>query len=98
MVVCSVAISYNVGCFKELGGECMISVIIIRNTIGFGVSDAITPWVGAQGLRDCFVTVGMVSFACTGSFLLIIYYGKALRQLSKDKYREYVVTSLAGEI
>ena len=39
----SVAVSYNVDCFKEIAGETTVSIMVIRNTIGFGISYAITP-------------------------------------------------------
>ncbi|EAS30102.3 MFS transporter [Coccidioides immitis RS] len=94
----SIAISYNIDCFKELSGESMVSVIIIRNTLGFGFSYAITPWIEAQGLRNCFITVGMVSLATTATFLIMTVWGKKLRKFSRDKYWEYVSTSVAGTI
>ncbi|EED85647.1 predicted protein [Postia placenta Mad-698-R] len=92
----SIAISYNVDCFKELGGESMISVIIIRNTLGFGFSYAITPWYTNQGLKNCFIAAGFVSLACTFSFLLMIVFGKNLRRFSREKYWEYVATSVVA--
>ncbi|EEP77921.1 conserved hypothetical protein [Uncinocarpus reesii 1704] len=94
----SIAISYSIDCFKELSGESMVSVIIIRNTLGFGFSYAITPWIEAQGLRNCFITVGMVSLVTTATFLLMTVFGKRLRRFSRDKYWQYVATSVAGTI
>jgi MFS family permease len=92
----SIAISYNIDSFKEIGGESMVSVIVIRNTLGFGFSYAITPWVDGQGLRDCFITVGMLSLACTGSFLLVVLFGKRLRRMARERYWEYVATTSVG--
>ncbi|KAF5702174.1 major facilitator superfamily transporter [Fusarium mundagurra] len=40
----AIAVSYNVDCFKEIAGETTVSIMLIRNTIGFGFSYAITPW------------------------------------------------------
>jgi MFS family permease len=99
-VVCggATALSYNVDCFKELGGETLISVIVIRNTIGFAFSYAISPWIAHQGLVKCFVAVGMVALATTGTFLLMVLYGKALRRFSAKKYWEYVATSIAAPV
>lgn len=39
-----IGLSYAIDCFKEISLESMASVIIIRNTIGFGFSYGITPW------------------------------------------------------
>ncbi|PNS17215.1 hypothetical protein CAC42_7269 [Sphaceloma murrayae] len=89
----SIAVSYNVDCFKEIGGETTGSVMVIRNTIGFGISYAITPWYTNQGLQNCFITAGMVSIACTFTFLLMIKWGKSLRRWSIPAYRKFVATT-----
>ncbi|KAK2809218.1 hypothetical protein FQN50_004054 [Emmonsiellopsis sp. PD_5] len=87
------AISYAVDSFKELCGQSMVSVIIVRNTLGFAFSYGITPWVEHQGLRDCFITAGMIALVVTATFLPMMYFGKRLRLFSKDKYWEYVEAS-----
>lgn len=91
-VVCggSIALSYAVDCFKEIAGESMITVIIIRNTLGFGFSYAITPWIEASGEQNCFIAVSMLSLGCTLSFLLMVLYGKRLRKFSAKRYWRYV--------
>ena len=85
----SIAVSYNVDCFKSIAGESTVSVMVIRNTIGFGISYAITPWWQTQGLQNCFITAGMISIACSVTFLPMIYYGKRLRRWSIPAYRQY---------
>ncbi|RDW88860.1 hypothetical protein BP6252_00892 [Coleophoma cylindrospora] len=96
-VICggSITLSYNVDSFKEIAGESMISVIIIRNTLGFAVSYGINPWINGMGLQNCFITVAFVSLACTFTFLPMIWVGKRLRRFSADKYWAYVATSAA---
>lgn len=91
-----VALSYAVDCFKEISGESMASIIIIRNTIGFGFSYAITPWYTNMGLQNCFLTAGFVSLACMATFLLMIWRGKALRRRSTDVYWRYVSSNISG--
>ncbi|KAF1808179.1 major facilitator superfamily protein [Eremomyces bilateralis CBS 781.70] len=97
-VVCggSTALSYATDCFKDLTGETMVTVIIIRNTLGFGFSYAITPWIENQGMLKCFVAVGMVSLTCTGSFLLMVPFGKRLRIYSAKTYYAYAATTLGA--
>ncbi|KAK8220308.1 major facilitator superfamily domain-containing protein [Phyllosticta capitalensis] len=96
-VVCggSIALSYDVDCFKEIAGESMISVIIIRNTLGFAVSWGINPWIDSLGLQNCFISVSMVALVCMATFLPMIKFGKPLRRWSTKKYWEYVATSIA---
>jgi MFS family permease len=89
----SIGLSYAVDCFKEISGESMASVIVIRNTMGFGFSYAITPWYTNMGLQNCFITAGFVALACMSTFLLIIWKGKALRRASAKTYWKYVESS-----
>lgn len=92
-----IGLSYAVDCFKEISGESMASVIIIRNTIGFGFAYAITPWYTNEGLQNCFIEAGFLSLACMATFLIMIWKGKDLRRLSAKAYWEYVGTSAVGE-
>lgn len=93
----AIAVSYNVDCFKEIAGETTVSIMLIRNTIGFGFSYAITPWWTTQGLQDCFITAAMISIACTFTFLVIIMYGKRIRRWSIPAYRKYVATTVVSQ-
>lgn len=85
----SIALSYNVDCFKDISGPSTTTVIIIRNTLGFAVSYGITPWYTNMGLTNCFVMAGVISLACTLSFLFMIWKGKALRKHCARKYWIY---------
>jgi MFS family permease len=91
-VICGGAISlaYAVDSFKDVAGESMVTIIIIRNTLGFAFSYAINPWINNLGLQDCFISVAMISLGCTLTFLLMIAFGKRLRKLSAKKYWKYV--------
>ncbi|KAM0713337.1 hypothetical protein Q7P35_000789 [Cladosporium inversicolor] len=92
----SIAVSYNVDCFKEIAGETTVSIMVIRNTIGFGISYAITPWWQTQGLQNCFITAGMISIACTFTFFGMIVYGKRLRRWSIPAYQKYSTTAVVA--
>jgi MFS family permease len=91
-VVCggSISLAYAVDCFKDIAGESMITVIIIRNTLGFAFSWGINPWINNLGLQNCFVSVALIALACTYSFLIIIVIGKPLRKFSAKQYWKYV--------
>lgn len=91
----STSLAYTVDCFKDIAGETMIIVIIIRNTLGFGFSYAITPWISAQGLEKTFVAVGMISLFCTGTFVAMTILGKRLRQGAAKTYYDYAATTMA---
>lgn len=91
-----IGIAYAVDCFKEISGESMASVMVIRNTIGFGIAYAITPWYTNEGLQNCFLEAGFLSLGCMATFLLMIWKGKQLRRLSAGVYWDYVGTSAVG--
>ncbi|KAK0383921.1 hypothetical protein NLU13_8012 [Sarocladium strictum] len=92
----SIAVSYNVDCFKEIAGETTVSIMLIRNTIGFGFSYAITPWWTTQGLKYCFITAAMISIACTLTFVVMIIWGKRIRRWSIPAYQRYMETMVVG--
>ncbi|KAH6887491.1 major facilitator superfamily protein [Thelonectria olida] len=85
----SIALSYNIDCFKDISGDSTTSIIIIRNTLGFAISYGITPWYTNMGLQDCFIMAGFLSLGCTSTFLLMIWKGKALRKHSAERYWRY---------
>lgn len=93
----SIAVSYNVDCFKEIAGETTVSIMLIRNTIGFGFSYAITPWWTSQGLQQCFITAGMISLACTFTFLVMIVFGKRIRRWSIPAYQRYMASIVIAQ-
>jgi hypothetical protein len=90
VVGASVSLAYGVDCFKEISGESIILIIVIRNTIGFGFSYGITPWIRADGYTKTFVAVAMLSLGTTFTFLVMIFFGKSLRKMSAKKYWEHV--------
>lgn len=92
----SIAVSYNVDCFKDIAGETTVSIMIIRNTIGFGFSYAITPWWTTQGLQNCFITAAMISIVCSFTFLVMIAYGKRIRRWSIPSYQKYMTTTVVS--
>lgn len=70
-----------------------MSIVIIRNTMGFAINYAINPWINGMGLQNCFVSVAMVALACTMSFLPMVYVGKSLRRASAKRYWDYIATA-----
>lgn len=48
-----------------------------------------------MGLQNCFITVAIVSLACTFTFVPMIFVGKKLRRSWVKKYWEYVAISMA---
>lgn len=86
----ALAVAYNVDCGREIGGETMAAVVVVRNTIGFAINYAVTPWYTNMGLQNCFVTAAMVSVACTVTVGPVLVWGKQVRRWSAARYWRYV--------
>jgi hypothetical protein len=109
--VITLVITYAIDTYPELAGESMITVIVIRNTMGFAITYAwvfptlltvvslikyrATPWIVKLGVQNTFISAGFLAMATTMTFLLEIKWGKKLRVMSKDRYWAYVAEGKA---
>ncbi|KPI41281.1 putative MFS-type transporter [Cyphellophora attinorum] len=90
----SYAITYAVDCYKEIAGETIVSLIIVRNNMTFAFGYAITPWINASGLQNTFIAVSVICLVTGMSFLLMIWKGRALRISCEKRYWEYAASQL----
>ena len=86
----STAIQYATSSYRDMSGEFITTIILIRNTLSFAINYGITPWMNAQGQRNTFITVAVLALLCNGTMFVFIKYGKKLRQGSADRYWGYV--------
>ena len=107
----NISLSYCIDCYRELSGEAIVTVILVRNTMSFAIgyrlfpsleppphstllqtdeSRSITPWITNMGLRNAFVVGAFAGLAQVLSFLVLIKYGRGLRQASAGRYELYV--------
>lgn len=90
------AISYNVDCFKEIAGETLILVMVIRNTMGYGMAYGITPWLNASGLQNTFIGTAFLFIGCTLTFLIMTFWGKKFRRMCTKKYWQFADTLIVS--
>ncbi|EGV62153.1 hypothetical protein PSN45_000878 [Yamadazyma tenuis] len=88
----AIAINYIIDCYKEVSGVGLVTMILIRNTMGFGFSYAVTPWLEAVGTQNLYI-----SLACIGAFfwalsLVMIALGKKFRKITATSYWKLVET------
>ncbi|RDW87886.1 hypothetical protein BP5796_03580 [Coleophoma crateriformis] len=93
--VITTCVSYCIDTYPDLGGEAMITVIVIRNTMGFAVTYAATPWITKLGVQNTFITAAFISMATSLSFLIMIKWGKQFREMGKNRYWRYVAEAKA---
>ncbi|KAL3441120.1 major facilitator superfamily domain-containing protein [Aspergillus insuetus] len=80
------SIAYCVDCYRDLGGEALAAVIIIRNTMAFGIGYAVTPWAVNLGYQNAFILGAFLGLAHNLTIFPVIKWGMALRQRSAAKY------------
>lgn len=84
------SVSYCIDSYKDLSGEAMITVILVRNTMSFAVGYGITPWVDNMGLQNAFILAAFAGLAQCLSFLVFVKWGKGMRRRSAPRYAKYV--------
>ncbi|KAG5806986.1 hypothetical protein H9Q71_008446 [Fusarium xylarioides] len=94
-VAVALTMAYVVDCYKEVDGEAITTVILIRNIIGCAMTFGIQPWIDSMGVQDTFILVCFLSFIITVFAGTFIIWGKRFRLLTKMPYLSFAGTSSA---
>ncbi|KAG9688269.1 major facilitator superfamily transporter, partial [Aureobasidium melanogenum] len=86
----STAIQYATSAYRDLSGELITTIILIRNTLSFAINYGINPWLDAMGTRDTFITAAMIALVLNSSMFIVIPLGRRLREHSARRYWTYV--------
>lgn len=84
------SVSYALDSYKDLGGEAIVTVILVRNTMSFAIGYGITPWVTNMGLQNAFLVAAFAGMAQVATFFAMVKWGKGLRRDSGPRYAKYV--------
>ncbi|KAK5123781.1 hypothetical protein LTR85_002417 [Meristemomyces frigidus] len=84
------SVSYCIDSYKDLSGEAMVTVILVRNTMSFAINYGLTPWVTNLGLQNAFIVAAFAGMAQVATFYIFVRYGKTLRRRSAARYAVYV--------
>lgn len=82
--------AYVLDAYKEMGGDAVVSLVLIRNLCGFAFAYAITPWIEHQGLLKTFLVVGILSMVFWMICIPMILFGKRLRVRTARSYQLYL--------
>ena len=85
-----VSVSYCVDSYRDLSGEAMITVILVRNTMSFAIGYGITPWVTNMGYQNAFIVAAFAGLAQVLTFLVFVKWGKRWREGTTRRYWKYV--------
>ncbi|KAL9526779.1 hypothetical protein SMMN14_09514 [Sphaerulina musiva] len=88
-------IGYAISSYRELSGDMVTTLILIRNTLSFAVNYGITPWLNALGYRNTFIMVAVIGFAWNASLFIMVRIGPRLRASSAERYWKDVAKARA---
>ncbi|KAF4957906.1 hypothetical protein FGADI_2735 [Fusarium gaditjirri] len=92
-VAAALTMAYVVDCYKEIDGEAITTVILIRNVIGCAMTFGIQPWIDSMGVQNTFILVCFLSFIITVFAGAFIMWGKKFRLLTEMAYLSFANTS-----
>lgn len=84
------SVSYAIDSYRDLSGEAMITVILVRNTMSFAIGYGITPWVTDMGLQNAFILAAFAGMAQVTTIFIFTKWGKDMRRRSATRYAKYV--------
>ncbi|KAI1625713.1 MFS general substrate transporter [Exophiala viscosa] len=82
----AIAINYIIDSYKEVSGDGLVTMICIRNTMGFGFGFAVTPWITADGVQNTYIAIGFIGMFFWGLCFLFILIGKKTRKATAKAY------------
>ncbi|KAJ6437914.1 hypothetical protein O9K51_09336 [Purpureocillium lavendulum] len=94
---CQLPISYCIDCYRDLGADAIVTVILIRNTMSFAVSYGVTPWVTNMGYQNAFLVAAFSTLAQQSLFLVFIRWGHSMpleEQARRNGLRGYASANL----
>lgn len=92
-----VSLNYALDSYKDLSGEVMLSVILVRNSITFIIGYVITPWL-KLGLQNTFISAAFVGLAFASTSVIMLIFGKRFRHYSRAAYWRYVESTTASSL
>lgn len=84
------SVSYCIDSYRDLAGETIITVILIRNTMSFAIGYGLTPWVTNMGYQNAFILAAFAGLAQVLTFLFFVKFGKRFRERSTQRYLNFV--------
>ncbi|KAL4900035.1 hypothetical protein BDW74DRAFT_171117 [Aspergillus multicolor] len=82
----SLAYTYILDSYREMAGEGLVSVVLIRNMMGFAFGYAAVPMIDNLGARYAFVAIALIGELLWATCIAVVYVGKHFRQCTAQKY------------
>ncbi|KAK5046105.1 hypothetical protein LTR84_008562 [Exophiala bonariae] len=78
--------TYAIDSYSGVIGEAFVSISFVRNIFSVILLFALEPWFAAEGLRNSFITMGVLCFVIQLLFIPMIIFGKRARVITADRY------------
>ena len=82
----SITVTYLVDSYREVAGDALTTLIIVRNLMSFAVSYGINPWNEGMGTKRAFGLAAGVGFVASLAWVVMLVYGKRCRVASRERY------------
>ncbi|OJJ50366.1 hypothetical protein ASPZODRAFT_23017 [Penicilliopsis zonata CBS 506.65] len=94
----AITITYLTDSYKDVIGDALVGVTVIRNSFSTAFIFALTPWISAIGIKYVFVTILLIACAILAFSAVFIKWGKQFRSMSADRYRRYALWQYQGRM
>ncbi|KAL4865040.1 hypothetical protein BDV12DRAFT_188460 [Aspergillus spectabilis] len=84
-------ITYLTDSYKDIIGDALVGVTLIRNAFSTAFIFAPTPWEDAIGIKWVLVTILLIACAILSLFGVFIRYGKTFREKTAVRYHYYAL-------
>jgi len=85
----SVALTYLTDAYTEIIADSLVGTTFTRNAISTIFVFALSPWISGVGMKNVYVTIGIIEIAVMLCCSLFIIYGKRWRQFTAERYKYY---------
>lgn len=83
--------TYAIDAAGGIGSDCIVAVVLMRNTISFAVSFGITAWISGMGMQNAFISVAFIfGFAFWITSIPMLLWGKNSRARSAETYYNWI--------
>ncbi|ORY56986.1 major facilitator superfamily domain-containing protein [Pseudomassariella vexata] len=85
----SLTITYLTDSYKDIIGDALVGVTVVRNTFSTVFIFAITPWIAAIGIKWVIIIIVLISVVFLSFTGVLIVYGKTFRARTATRYAYY---------
>ncbi|RFU28298.1 hypothetical protein B7463_g8031, partial [Scytalidium lignicola] len=87
----SVTLTYLTDSYKDIIGDALVGVTVVRNTFSTIFIFALSPWVRAVGIKWALITIILIACAVLSFFVVFLRWGKTFRARSAARYHHYAL-------